>query len=190
MQRPGAGQANSFAVRRHRPAPPPGPPQRKLDWEAGWGRGPVPHFDRLRSPGVSPLLITMADHGRAGVRAHACFGQWQRRRTESAFGRHSSDQPMGAAATGAMIDLMLAIHCVITTTSGIVRHAQVAECRDSRHKIFLSDHLNGSIGKRLHRLRFRATLKPSQSLRGTGVQSGLRGDKCRSHRKRDRPGRD
>ena len=49
-----------------------------------------------------------------------------------------------------MVDLMLAIDGVITATSGIVRHAQVAESRDIGHKKFLSDTLNDLVKEGLH----------------------------------------
>ena len=88
----------------------------------------------LGSPGVGAALVAMADHRGAGVRAHARFGERQRSRAEGAFGRHPPDQPMRAATAGAMIDLMLAVHRVITATSGVMRHAQVAEGRDIGHK--------------------------------------------------------
>ena len=49
-----------------------------------------------------------------------------------------------------MIDLLLAIDSVVTATSGVVRHAQVAESRDGGHKKFLSDTLNDLVKKELH----------------------------------------
>ena len=131
---------------------------------------------------MGAVLVAMGDDRGAGVRAHACLGERQRRRAECALGRHPANQPVSPTAAGAMIDLMLAIHDVITATSGIVRHAQVAESRDGGHIKFLSDTLNGPTDKRLHRLNFLTALERAQSLCGTGVQCGLRREKSRPYR--------
>ena len=74
---------------------------------------------RVRSggPGEVDAAVAVLDD-RGPVRAHARFGQRQRRGAEGAFGRHAADQPMRPATTGAVIDLMLAIDGVIAAAAG------------------------------------------------------------------------
>src|SRR5690348_96881 len=65
-----------------------------------------------RRPVVERAVLVLDDDG-AVVRAHARLGQWQRGLAKGAFGGDAADQPLGASATRAVIDLMLAINSVV-----------------------------------------------------------------------------
>src|SRR3954465_15427255 len=47
-------------------------------------------------------------------------GEWQSGRAEAAFGRHAPDIPMGAAAAGAVIDLVLMVDDAIAAVPRVV----------------------------------------------------------------------
>ena len=72
----------------------------------------------------------------AVVRAHAGLGQRQGRRAEGAFGGHPADQPVGPAAAGAMVDLMLAVDRVIAPPGGLERLRSVRSWPSSHYLPF------------------------------------------------------
>ena len=79
---------------------------------------------------MSGVAITVLDHDRSIVVAHAGLGQRECGRAEGALGRNPADQPLGAAAAGAVIHLMLTIYDVIAASGRIVPHLQVTESRN------------------------------------------------------------
>ena len=87
---------------------------------------------------MARIAIAVLDDHRPGVMAHAGLGQREGSRAEGAFGRHPPDQPLGAPASGTMIDLMLPIHGMISAACGIMPHVQIAERWNRSHTKFLS----------------------------------------------------
>ena len=87
---------------------------------------------------MSGVAVAMLDDHGPRVMAHACLGQRKGGRAEGAFGRHPADQPLGAPASGTVIDLMLPIHGMISAACGIVPHVQIAERWNRSHTKFLS----------------------------------------------------
>src|SRR4051812_1684833 len=53
--------------------------------------------------------------------ARGSRGEWERRRAEAAFGRHPADIPVGPAAAGAVVHLVLVIDDAIAAVARIVR---------------------------------------------------------------------
>ena len=87
---------------------------------------------------MARIAIAVLDDHRSRVMAHAGLGQRKGGRAEGAFGRHPPDQPLGAPASGTMIDLMLPIHGMISAACGIMPHVQIAERWNRSHTKFLS----------------------------------------------------
>ena len=76
---------------------------------------------------------------RSGTRGERLF-QRQRRRAESAFRRESADDPVGAAAAGAVIDLAIVIDGVLAPRVGIERGPGIVD--RTQHGVFLRNHLD------------------------------------------------
>src|SRR5690242_476510 len=94
---------------------------------------------RLSRP-VVKVAVLVLDHDRAVVRPHACFGKRQGSRAKRAFGRDASDEPMGAAAAGAMVDFVLAVDGVIAP---LVRLPGVAGNRHDKPSFRRRQRANG-----------------------------------------------
>jgi len=84
----------------------------------------------LGSPGLGRRPVLVLDDYRSIVVPHARLGQGESRRAEGAFGGHAADQPLGAAAAGAVVHLMLAVDNMVTASGRVVPHLEVTKGRD------------------------------------------------------------
>ena len=98
---------------------------------------------RLRGPGLSTAAVAMVDDRWGLVMARARFRQRERCGAEGAFGGNTTDDPVGPAATGAVIHFMLPVDRVVATFCRIMLQTQIAKAREVRHVLILSGGLNG-----------------------------------------------